>query len=116
MPDAVKGGLFVGAAVVTGILAGLFVPPLVGAERDAAKRPRAHASPLPTMPKVIGQPLDEAEGELHRLGIRYETDAPGLVEKVVPGFLEVCGSVPGPGSSVRRSARLQTALAGTCDI
>ena len=115
MPDAVKGGLFVGAAVATGILVGLLVPSLVGAERDTAKGPRPHKS-LRTMPSVVGQPLDEAQGELRRGGIPYETDAPDLVEAVLPGILEVCESEPDPGRSVRRSARLHVALAGTCAI
>jgi hypothetical protein len=116
MPDAVKGGLFVGAAVATGLLLGLFVPSLVGAERETVKGPRAHKSLLPTMPGVIGQPLDEAQGELRRRGIPYVTDVPDLVEVVVPDILEVCESEPRPGRSVRRSARLHVGLAGTCNI
>jgi hypothetical protein len=115
MPDAVKGGLFVGAAVATGILFGFFVPPLLGAEREAAKRPRAHAS-LPTMPSVVGQPLDDARRELRRRGIPDTTDAPDIVEAVVPAVLEVCDTEPGPGGSVRGSARLHVAVAGTCDL
>src|SRR5688500_6250474 len=116
MPEAVKGGLFVVAAVMTGILAGLFVPSFVGAKREAAKGPRAQESQLPTMPNVLGQPLDEAEGELRGRGITYETDAPGIVEAVVPEILEVCESKPGPGTSIRGSARLHVAPAGTCSI
>lgn len=116
MPDAMKGGLFVGAAVATGILVGFFVPSVVGAERETAKRPRAQMSRLPTMPSVIGQPLDEAQGELRRRGIPYVADAPDIVEVVVPDILEVCGSEPGPGRGVRGSARLRTALTGTCHI
>ena len=116
MPDAVKGGLFVGAAVVAGILVGLIVPSLVGSEREAKKAPRAHKPVLPTMPSVTGQPLDEAEGELRRRRIAYVTDAPDIVEAVVPGILEVCDSEPSPGSSIRGSARLHVAVAGTCDI
>jgi len=116
MRDAVKGGLFVGAAVATGILAGLFVPPLVGAERETAKKPKAQAPALPTMPSVIGEPLDDAKSELRHRGIRYVTDAPEIVEVVVPGILEVCETEPGPGGSVRGSARLHAAVAGTCGI
>jgi hypothetical protein len=116
MPDAVKGGLFVGAAVVTGILVGLLVPPLVGAERGTAKRPRVQAAPLPTMPSVIGQPLDQAQGELRRRGISYVTDAPDIVKTLVPQILEVCRSEPAPQASVRGSAHLHAALAGTCNI
>jgi hypothetical protein len=116
MPEAVKGGLFVGAAVVTGILVGFIVAPLFGGERNPAKRQRAHAALLPKMPNVIGQRLDEAAGELRRNRVRYVTDAPDIVEKVVPSILEVCESEPGPGSSVRGSAHLRTALPGTCGI
>jgi hypothetical protein len=116
MPDTIKGGLFVGAAVATGILIGFFITSAVGTERETAKRPRAQKSPLPTMPNVIGRPLDEAQGELRRRGIPYVADAPRIVEVVVPDVLEVCGSEPGPGRGVRGSARLRTALAGTCDI
>jgi hypothetical protein len=113
MPDAVKGGLFVGAAVATGILIGLFVPSLVGAERDT--KGQAHES-LPQMPSVVGQRLDEAQRELRGRGITYVTDAPDIVEVVVPDILEVCESEPAPGKSIRGSARLHVALAGTCDI
>ena len=116
MPDAIKGGLFVGAAVAIGILGGLLVPALVGAEKEAAKRPRTHATVLPTMPSVIGQPLDQAQGELRRRRIRYVTDAPDFVERLVPGILEVCESDPGAGTSARGGARLRAALAGTCEI
>lgn len=105
-----------GAAVATGILVGLFVPSLLGAGRETAKGPRAHESPLPTMPSIVGQPLDEARGELRRRRITYVTDAPDIVEVVVPDILEVCESEPGPGRSIRGSARLYVALAGTCNI
>src|SRR5688500_13704751 len=116
MPDAVKGGLFVGAAVATGILIGLFVPSLVGAERETTKGPRAQKPLLPTMPSLAGQPLDEAEGELRRRGIAYVSDAPDIVEVVVPAILEVCESEPAAGRSVRGSARLHVAVTGTCNI
>jgi PASTA domain len=116
MTDAVKGGLFVGAAVATGLLAGLLLPSMVGAEREAAKRPRSQVSLLPTMPTVIGQPLDEAQGELRRRGIPYVTDAPDIVDVVLPGILEVCESEPVPGARVPGSARLRAALVGTCGI
>jgi PASTA domain len=116
MPHAVKGGLFVGAAVATGILVGLFVPSLVGTKRETAKGPRAHESLLPTMPSVLGQPLDEAQEELRSRGITYVTDAPDIVEEVLPEILEVCESEPGPGRSIRGSARLHVAPARTCNI
>jgi hypothetical protein len=59
---------------------------------------------------------DSSEGELSRRGIAYETDAPDIVEAVVPGILAVCESEPGPGSSMRGGARLLVAVSGTCDI
>jgi PASTA domain len=115
MPDAVKGGLFVGAAVATGLLVGLIAPTLVGPEREAAKRSRSHAS-LPAMPRVIDQPLDEAQSQLRRRGISYVTDAPHIVEVAAPEILDVCDSEPAPGRSVRGSARLHVAFAGTCHL
>ena len=116
MPASVKGGLFVGGAVAVGILAGLLIPTLVGAERGAGNGTRGHTAQLPTMPSLIGRPLDEAKGELRRRRIAYVTDAPSIVEAVAPGILEVCESVPAPGARVRGSARLNAALAGTCGI
>jgi hypothetical protein len=116
MRGPVKGGLFVGAAVATGLLAGLLVPSLVVAERETVKRPRTHALPRPTMPSVIGLPLDEAKDELGRAGVPYVTDAPDIVEVVVPMLLEVCETEPEPGAKVRGTARLRAAPAGTCDI
>jgi hypothetical protein len=68
------------------------------------------------MPSVIGRPLDEAEDELGRRGIPYVTDAPDIVEIVVPTVLEVCETEPGPGQKVSDTAHLRAALAGTCDI
>jgi hypothetical protein len=115
MPDAVKGGLFVGAAVATGILVGLFVPSLVGAGRDSGNRTRAQ-NPVPTMPGVVGARLDEADRELGRRGIAYETDAPQIVEVVAPSLLEVCESRPAPGRGIRGSAHLHVAVVGTCNI
>jgi hypothetical protein len=112
MPDAVKGGLFVGAAVAAGLLAGL----LIVAGRGTADGSRADSPPLPTMPTVIGRPLDEAQRTLSRRGIRYMTDAPEIVEVTVPGILEVCESDPAPRRSIRGRARLHVSLAGTCGI
>jgi len=68
------------------------------------------------MPNVLGQQLDEAQGELRSRGISYVTDAPDIVEVVVPGILEVCKSEPDPGRSIRGNARLHVAPAGTCNI
>jgi hypothetical protein len=116
MSDAVKGGLFVGVAVVTGVLVGLLAPTLVGSERETARGTLAQKAQLPTMPSVVGEPLDQARTELRGRGIAYETDAPQIVETVVPDILEVCESDPAPGGSVRGSARLHVALARTCGI
>jgi hypothetical protein len=112
--DAVKGGLFVAAAVATGLLAGFLLPSIVGAG-DTASRSRPHAS-LPTMPSVVGRPLDAAGRELRRRKISYASDAPDIVEAVVPQFLEVCESEPSPGGHVRGSARLHVAVTGTCGL
>jgi hypothetical protein len=114
MPDAVKGGLFVGAAVATGLLVGLFAPSLVGPERERSNGARADS--LPVMPSVIDRPLDVVQAELRSRGIAYETDAPHFIEATVPDILDVCDSEPAPGTSVRRSAQLHVALAGTCHI
>jgi PASTA domain len=111
-----KGGLFVASAVVTGIIVGLLLPTLVGAEPDAANKPRAHASLGPTMPSVVGRPLDEAESRLRGRGIAYETNTPDIVDALVPDVLEVCESSPPPGRSVRGTARLQAAVRGTCGL
>jgi PASTA domain len=116
MPSAVKGGLFVGAAVTVGIVAGLLVPSLVVAERDTASRPQQRATPLPTMPSLVGRTLKEAESELDRRGIPYSTDAPHLVQVLAPTVLEVCATDPPVGQRVRGQARVRAALAGTCSI
>jgi hypothetical protein len=112
MPDAVKGGLFVGAAVAAGLFAGL----LLVAGRGAADQSGPDSPPPPTMPAVIGQPLDDAQRTLRRRGIRYVTDAPEIVEATVPGILEVCESEPAPQRSIRGRARLHVSLAGTCRL
>ena len=116
MHGPLKGGLFVGTAVAVGLIAGLILPSLVTAERETTKRPRAGTPSLPTMPSLIGLPLDEAEDELRRRGISYTTDAPDLVEIVVPTVLEVCETEPAPGEKVREGARVSASLAGTCSI
>jgi hypothetical protein len=116
MPSAVKGGVFVGAAVTVGILAGLLVPSLVVAERGTAARPKKSAPPLATMPSLVGRTLEEAEDELSRRQISYSTDAPHLVEVLVPTVLEVCETEPPAGVKVRGNARVRAAVAGTCSI
>jgi hypothetical protein len=117
MPDVAKGGIFVAAAVATGLLAGLLLPSWIGAAPETPrKRTAAHVPSYPTMPSVVGRSLDEADGELRRREITYETDAPGIVEDTLPELLEVCESEPGAGSDVRGSVHLQTAIRGTCGI
>jgi hypothetical protein len=116
MRGPVKGGLFVGAAVLVGLVAGLLVPSLVVAEREIAKRPKGGTPALPTMPSVVGRPLDEAEDELRRRSIPFTTDAPALIEDFVPTVLEVCETDPAPGQKVRTRVRVRAALAGTCEI
>jgi hypothetical protein len=116
MRGPLKGGLFVGSAVAVGILAGMLVPSLVVAERETPKRPGAQTASLPTMPSLVGLPLDEAESVLAGRGIEYETDGPSLIEGAVPTIFEVCEIEPAAGAKVRGSARLRTALAGTCGI
>jgi hypothetical protein len=115
--SAVKGGLFVAAAVVTGMVVGLVLPSLVVAEREtgSSAHPQRKAS-LPTMPSLIGRTLDEAEDELGRRQISYSTDAPHLVEVLVPTVLEVCETEPPAGAKVRGNARVRAAVAGTCSI
>jgi hypothetical protein len=116
MPSAVKGGVFVGAAVAVGILAGLLVPSLVVAERDKAARPHTRVQVLPTMPSLVGRTLNQARDELDSRGIPYSTDAPRVVEVLVPTVLEVCETEPAAGEKVRGEVRLRAALAGTCSI
>ncbi len=116
MSGAVKGGLFVGAAAAVGLLVGFLVPPLVVAERETAKRPRADASPRPAMPYVVGRPLDEAERELRRRGIAYVTDGEEVLGVVVPSLWEVCETEPAAGQKLRGAAHLRAALPGTCVI
>ena len=115
MPDSLKGGLFVGAAVAVGILVAFLVPPLV-VGRETANEPKTDAPPLPSMPNMIGRPLDEAEEELARRGIAYVTDGGDIFGIVVPSIWEVCETEPGGGEKVRGTAHLRAALPSTCDI
>jgi hypothetical protein len=110
-----KGGLFVGAAVAFGFLFAFLVPPLV-VGRETAKGPRTDEPPLPTMPTVVGRPLDEAEEELGRRRIAYVTDGGDIFGIVVPSVWEVCETDPGGGEKVRGTAHLRAALPGTCSI
>ena len=115
MSDSLKGGLFVGAAVVVGLLVAFLVPQMV-AGRGTAKGQQAQAPPAPVMPNVVGRPLDEAERELRRREIAYVTDEGDVLGVVVPSVWEICETEPRPGARVRQSARLRAALPGTCDF
>jgi hypothetical protein len=115
MPDSLKGGLFVGAAVAVGLLVAFLVPPLVVGS-ETANQPKTDAPPPPAMPNVIGRPLDEAEEELARRGIAYVTDRGEIFGVVVPSIWEVCETEPGGGEKVRGTAHLHAALPSTCDI
>jgi hypothetical protein len=115
MSGPVKGGLFVGAAVAIGLLFAFLVPSLV-VGRETARESQADAPPLPTMPTVVGLPLDEAEEELGRRRIAYVTDGADIFGIVVPSVWEVCETDPGGGEKVRDTAHLRAALPGTCSI
>jgi PASTA domain len=115
MSGFVKGGVFVGAAVAAGLLVGFLVPPLVvGREHD--KGGEANAQTLPSMPNIIGRPLDQAENELARNGITYVTDSGDIFGIVVPSVWEVCETEPGTGETVRGTAHVRAALPTTCSI
>jgi hypothetical protein len=116
MRGPLKGGLFVGSAVAVGLVAGLLLPSLVVAERGTEERSGGEAVALPTMPSLIGLPLDDAEAVLARRGIDHVTDGPGMFEGAVPTIFEVCETEPIAGAKVRGSAHLRTSLAGTCGI
>ena len=115
MSASLKGGLFVGAAVAVGLLAAFLVSPVV-VGRETGAGSKGDARPLPVMPQLTGRPMDEAEAELGRRGIAYVTDGGDILGVVVPSVWEVCETVPGGGQKVRRTARLRTALPGTCAI
>jgi hypothetical protein len=115
MPDVFKGGLFVGSAVVVGILAGLLIPQMVVADRDSKDRGERRPKPaLPTMPAVIGDSVSDAEAALERRRIAHETDADGILGVVIPEIWEVCDSDPLPGAKVSGTVHLTAALPGTC--
>jgi hypothetical protein len=115
MSSSVKGGLFVGAAVAVGLLAGFLVPPLV-VGRQLDKGRKTDAQRLPSMPNIIGRPLAEAEKELARRGIAYVTDSGDIFGVVVPSLWEVCETRPSGGEKVRGAAHLRAALPSTCGI
>ena len=115
MPASLKGGLFVGAAVAVGLLLAFLVPPLV-VGHSTANRSKTDEPPLPTMPNMIGRPLDKAEEELARRGIAYATDSGDIFGIVAPSIWEVCETEPGGGEKVRGTAHLRAALPGTCNI
>ena len=115
MSSSMKGGLFVGAAVAVGLLAGFLVPPLVSG-READKGRKTNAQQVPSMPNIIGRPLAEAEKELARHGIAYVTDSEDIVGIVVPSVWEVCETKPSVGEKVRGAAHVRAALPSTCGI
>jgi PASTA domain len=115
MSGPMKGGLFVGAAVAAGLLAGFLVPPLV-VGRESARGSRSDAHRQPAMPNLAGRPLDEAEAHLGRRGISYVTDRGDIFGVVVPSLWEVCQTEPPEGERVRGPVHLRAALRGTCSV
>ena len=114
MSGPLKGGLFVGAAVAVGMLAGFLLPPLVvGSE---GRSDRAGKPPRPAMPNLVGRSLDEAENVLGRRGIAYVTDGEEIFGVSVPSIMEVCETAPGAGEPVRGTVRVRAALSNTCAI
>ena len=115
MSGPMKGGLFVGAAVAVGLLAGFLLPSVVMSGEGAATDGTDKA-PRPAMPDVIGQPLNQAEDTLGRRGIAYVTDGGDIFGIAVPSIMEVCETVPGAGMPVRGTVRVRAALSSTCAI
>ena len=115
MPDFAKGCLFVGAAVVVGMLAGLAVPLFVdpGTDRAATIASRKPVAPRPVMPDLVGQKLDVAQETLDRRGMDHETVG-GVLGVVVPSVFEVCETEPAPGQQVHGTAYLHVELPGLC--
>ena len=114
MSGPLKGGLFVGAAVAVGLLAGFLLPEMVVGRDHAANRAGKPAGPA--MPDVVGRPLDEAEDVLDRRGIAYVTDGEDIFGISVPSIMEVCETVPGAGEPIRGTVRVRAALSNTCAI
>ncbi len=115
MSGPIKGGLFVGAAVAVGLLAGFLLPGLV-VGREGAATAEAGQPPRPSMPDVVGRPLDEAEDLLGRRGIAYRTDGGDVFGIEVPSVMEVCDTVPAAGERLHGAVRVRAALSGTCAI
>ena len=114
MSGPLKGGIFVGAAVAVGMLAGFLLPSLVvGSE---GRNDRAGKPPQPAMPNLVGRSLDEAEDVLGRRGIAYVTDGEEIFGVSVPSIMEVCETTPGAGEQVRGPVRVRAALSNTCAI
>ena len=114
MSGSLKGGLFVGAAVAVGLLAGFLLPSLVVGNKGgntAADKPAR-----PAMPDVVGRRLDEAEDTLDRREIAYVTDGDDIFGISVPAIMEVCETVPGAGEPIRGTVRVRAALSRTCAI
>jgi hypothetical protein len=114
MSGPLKGGLFVGAAVAVGLLAGFLLPSLVvGDDRTTSGRSKPAG---PAMPSLVGRSLDEAEKILGRRGIAYVTDGGDVFGISVPSIMEVCETAPAAGQPVRGKVRVRAALSSTCAI
>jgi hypothetical protein len=120
--EYVKGGLFVGAAVAVGAIAGLVLVSIAPADQRGRSKtladrsagvPRA-PSAGPRMPQLVGRRLDQAEDELDRRGIVYEQDGAGTVGRFVPVIWEVCDTAPGAGETVAGTVKLYVELPGQC--
>ena len=70
---------------------------------------------LVTLPDLIGATRDDATGQLEALGLRSEVQEEGdLLDELLGGDWIVCESSPGPGSDVRRGARIHLVVAKGC--
>jgi hypothetical protein len=123
--------LFIGAAVLVGVVAGVIVPVLAisGDSRDRAGRRavvaggdrnssgaanRDSAPSSPDMPDVVGESLDVADQQLDERGIPYDTEGGGLFGVIDDSNWEVCDTYPDAGEPVRDSALLAVDRPGEC--
>lgn len=126
-----RAGLFLGAAVLAGVVAGVIVPVLAvsGDSRDRAGRRavladrdrnssgaanRDSTTSSPAMPDVIGEPLDVADQQLDERGIPHDTEGGGLFGVIDDSNWEVCDTYPGAGEPVRDIALLAIDRPGEC--